>query len=65
MFTTQINMAQHDVHPEEAEQALSGDVLDLDYRVTQDGEERWTALGQAASGRFLSSLPPSRSGNLI
>jgi hypothetical protein len=44
MFTTQINMAQHDVHPEEAEQALSGDVLDLDYRVTQDGEERWTAL---------------------
>src|SRR5271166_4706607 len=47
------HMAQHDVQSEEAEQVLSGEVLDLDYRVTQDGEERWTALGQTASGRFL------------
>jgi uncharacterized DUF497 family protein len=47
------HLAQHDVQPEEAEQVLSGDILDLDYRITPDGEERWTALGQTASGRFL------------
>jgi uncharacterized DUF497 family protein len=47
------HLAHHDVLPEEAEQVLSGDILDLDYRVTQDGEERWTAIGQTAVGRFL------------
>ncbi len=47
------HLAEHDVRPEEAEQALSGYILDLDYRVTEDGEERWTALGQTASGRLL------------
>jgi uncharacterized protein len=47
------HLARHDVQPEEAEEVLSGDIMDLDYRVTQDGEERWTALGPTASGRFL------------
>ncbi len=47
------HLAQHHVQPEEAEQVLSGDLLDLDYRVTKDGEERWTAVGQTAAGRLL------------
>ena len=47
------HLAQHDVRPEEAEQVLCGDILDLDYRVNEDGEERWTAIGQTAAGRLL------------
>ena len=46
-------MAQHDVQPEEAEQVLAGDIMDLDYRVTEDGEERWTAVGQTTACRVL------------
>ena len=46
-------LARHDVQPEEAEQALSGEIVDLDYRVTEDGEERWTAMGQTTAGRLL------------
>lgn len=27
--------------------------MDLDYRVTEDGQERWTAMGQTVTGRIL------------
>ena len=27
--------------------------MDLDYRVTEDREERWTAMGQTTAGRVL------------
>ena len=47
------HLAQHNVRPDEAEQALSGEIVDLDYRVTEDGEERWTAMGQTTAGRLL------------
>jgi len=47
------HLARHNVRPEEAEQALSGGIVDLDYRMTDDGEERWTAMGQTAAGRLL------------
>jgi len=47
------HLAQHNVQPEEAEQALSGQIVDLDYRVTEDGEERWTAMGRTDAGRLL------------
>src|SRR5262245_26396346 len=47
------HLARHDVRPEEAEQILTGDILDLDYRVTEDGEERWTVVGQTTAGRVL------------
>ena len=47
------HLAQHGVGREEAEQAVTGALLDLDYRVTYDGEERWTAAGQTISGRIL------------
>ena len=47
------HLARHGVRPEEAGQALSGFVVDLDYRVTEDGDERWTAMGQTAAGGLL------------
>jgi uncharacterized protein len=47
------HLARHNVRPEEAEQVLSGLIVDLDYRVTKDGQERWTAMGQTTAGRLL------------
>ncbi len=46
------HLAQHRVRPEEAEEVLAGEVIDLDYRVTE-GEDRWTAVGETAGGRVL------------
>lgn len=43
----------HNVRPDEAEQALAGDLMDLEHNVTPDGEERWTAVGQTGAGRVL------------
>jgi uncharacterized DUF497 family protein len=47
------HLARHNVRPGEAEQALSGEIVDLDYRVIEDGQERWTAMGRTAAGRLL------------
>ena len=35
------HLALHNVRPGEAEQALAGELMDLDYRITPDGDERW------------------------
>jgi uncharacterized DUF497 family protein len=47
------HLARHYVRPEQVEQALSGQIVDLDYRITEDGEERWTAMGQTTDGSLL------------
>jgi uncharacterized DUF497 family protein len=47
------HLGRHNVRPEEAEQALRGDILDLDYKVTEEGEPRWTAIGRTIGGRIL------------
>lgn len=51
-------LALHGVRPEEAEQVLAGDLIDLDYGITPYGEQRWTAVGQthAAAFSLLSGL---------
>ena len=47
------HVARHNVQPEEVEQALSGEIVDLDYHITEDGDERWTVMGQTTAGRLL------------
>jgi uncharacterized DUF497 family protein len=47
------HLGSHNVRPDEAEQALAGDLMDLEHNVTPDGEERWTAVGQTTAGRVL------------
>jgi uncharacterized DUF497 family protein len=46
------HIARHSVKPDEAEQAILNDPLDLNYEVI-DGEELWTALGHTDSFRVL------------
>jgi uncharacterized DUF497 family protein len=47
------HLASHHVRPDEGEQVLAGDLMDLNHNVTPSGEERWTAVGQTLTGRIL------------
>ncbi len=46
------HLAEHDVAPEEAEEALLGDPLDVGFDVV-NGEERWPYLGETNGGRIV------------
>jgi uncharacterized DUF497 family protein len=46
------HIARHSVTPDEAEQAIRNDPLDMNYEVI-DGEERWTAVGHTDEYRVL------------
>jgi uncharacterized DUF497 family protein len=46
------HIADHDVTPEEAEQVIENNALDLDRQI-QGGEERFLHLGETDSGRVL------------
>jgi uncharacterized DUF497 family protein len=45
-------IARHGVKPEEAEQALKNDPVDLDYEVVE-AEDRWTSIGHTDRLRVL------------
>jgi uncharacterized protein len=46
------HIAEHNVAPEEAEEVVLGDSLDIGFNVV-DGEERWSYLGETNDGRIL------------
>jgi uncharacterized DUF497 family protein len=47
-----LHLAEHDVEPEEAEEVILGDPLDLGSDVI-DGEDRWSYIGETQTGRVL------------
>jgi uncharacterized DUF497 family protein len=47
------HIAEHDVTPEEAEQVILGDPLELGFDPDVNGEDRWTHLGETNRGRIL------------
>ena len=47
------HIAKHDVTPHEAEEVLCSDPLEMGFDVTEDGEERWSYLGETALSRLL------------
>lgn len=47
------HIAQHGVTPEEAEEALTNDPLEMDFEITEDGEQHWSYLGETAASRLL------------
>jgi len=47
-----MHIAEHDVTPEEAEEAILGEPLDVGFDVV-NGEERWPYLGETNEGRIL------------
>ena len=46
------HIAKHNVAPEEAEEVILGDPLDIGFDVI-GGEERWSYLGETNDGRIL------------
>jgi len=46
------HIAEHDVAPEEAEEVVLGDPLDVGFEVV-DGEDRWAYIGETDEGRIL------------
>lgn len=47
------HIAQHGVTPEEAEEALANDPLEMVFEISEDGEEHWSYLGETAATRLL------------
>jgi len=47
-----LHLAEHDVAPQESEEVLLGEPLDVGYDVV-NGEERWSYLGETGEGRIL------------
>jgi uncharacterized protein len=47
------HIAEHKVTPEEAEQVLLGDPLELGYDPDANGEGRWSYIGETSAGRIL------------
>jgi uncharacterized protein len=55
------HIARHGVTPEEAEQVVLNDPVEIDYQVI-DGEERFVAAGMTRLGRFLTIVWTDREG---
>jgi uncharacterized DUF497 family protein len=55
------HIALHGVKPEEAEQALENDPVDLDYEVVET-EDRWTSIGHTDRLRVLKLVWTLRGG---
>lgn len=48
-----LHVAEHGIAPEEAEQVLLGDPLEFDFDTSTEGEDRWSYIGETASGDVL------------
>jgi hypothetical protein len=48
-----LHLAEHDVEPEEAEQVILADPIEMGYDKSDLGEDRWSYLGQTLQRRIL------------
>ena len=58
------HIAAHNVIPEEAEQVLLGDPLDLGFEKDESDEERWSYIGETNAGRILQVVITVRFGKV-
>src|SRR5258708_4684705 len=58
------HIARHHVKPDEAEEALRHDPMDVDYGFIE-GEHRWTIVGHTTELRILTVVWTMRSGDVI
>jgi uncharacterized protein len=47
-----LHLAEHNVAPEEAEELMLGDPIEVGFEVI-DGEDRWSYVGETNDGRIL------------
>jgi uncharacterized protein len=57
------HIAEHDVSPEEAEQVVLNDPVDLEVQI-RNGEERTVQIGETNSGRVLVVVTTWRDGSV-
>jgi len=50
------HIAEHEVTPEEAEQVILGDPLEMGFETSGDGEDRWNYIGETSEQRVLQVL---------
>jgi len=50
------HIAEHDVTPEEVEEAILGDPLDTGFNSEEGAEQRWSYLAETSQGRILRVL---------
>ena len=48
-----LHMAEHDVSPEEAEEVILGDPLEMDFGRSAEGEDRWTYIVETKQGQVF------------
>jgi uncharacterized DUF497 family protein len=48
-----LHLAEHDVSPEDAEEVLLGDTLEMGFHTSELGEGRWSYIGETLRGRML------------
>ena len=47
------HIAEHDVTPEEAEEVILGNPLEIGFDISADGEHRWSYVGETGRGQVL------------
>ncbi|MGH9604648.1 MAG: BrnT family toxin [Terracidiphilus sp.] len=47
-----LHLAEHDVAPEEAEEVMLGEPIEVGFEVA-DGEDRWSYVGETSDRRIL------------
>ncbi len=57
------HLAEHEVSPEEFEQVIENDPIDLDYQAV-DGEDRILQIGTTNAARILTILSTVRAGRI-
>jgi len=50
------HVAEHDVAPEDAEEVLLGDPLEMGFETSAAGEDRWTYIGETSQGEVLQAV---------
>ena len=47
------HIAEHEVSPEEAEEVILGDPLEMGFERSDEGENRWTYIGETKQARVF------------
>jgi uncharacterized DUF497 family protein len=59
-----LHFAEHNVSPEEAEEVLLGDPLEMGFDWSELGESRWSYIGETLRGRVLQVVITMRGGRI-
>jgi uncharacterized DUF497 family protein len=59
-----LHLAEHGVAPEDAEDVLLGETLEMGFNNGEPGEDRWSYIGETMGGRVLQVIITMRGGKI-